>query len=462
MHITRIELNHIKGFERLVWEPPTNRLAGWHVVLGDNGMGKSTCLRAVVLAFIGAHSPALQIDYDTFVSLGADQASVDIYLWDVDSSSESERSIAITRGAHTPAWVTVDDGTREEHIYGFCASFGPMRRFTGGDRDLERLYQKLPEVGAHLSLFKEGAALTEVSKWLERLRFEELERGGEHKFLANLRQFINQDDFLPHGTRLTEISSKGVFFTDGRGAKIELDQLSDGFRSVLCLALELTRQLYVKFGEDVFTVGDDAVILNPSGVVLIDEVDAHLHPTWQQRIGSWFVKHFPNIQFIVTTHSPLVCHAAETGTIFKLASPDNPKEQSRFIEGEERKRLIYGNVLDAYGTDAFGHITVSSSARAMREELAALNVSEALDDAILARKLTLERALPTTMTSSADRLLDSLGLDFDALDALPVTSPLDTTHGIAHDEHDPREDANAVATPDDDDDLLFEGGGEDA
>ena len=88
---------------------------------------------------------------------------------------------------------------------------------------------------------------------------------------------------------------------------------------------------------------------------------------------------------------------------------------SRFIEGEELERLTYGNVLDAHGTDAFGRITVSSFAKAMREELAELNASRPLDEASRARKQELERLLPTTMTTSADRFLDSLGLDFDAL-----------------------------------------------
>ena len=49
------------------------------------------------------------------------------------------------------------------------------------------------------------------------------------------------------------------------------------------------------------------------GVVLIDEVDAHLHPTWQRRIGLWFREHFPKLQFIVSTHSPLICQAATVG-----------------------------------------------------------------------------------------------------------------------------------------------------
>ena len=56
---------------------------------------------------------------------------------------------------------------------------------------------------------------------------------------------------------------------------------------------------------------DGKLFFMRSGVVLIDEIDAHLHPEWQREIGFWLKRHFPNIQFIVTTHSPIICQAAD-------------------------------------------------------------------------------------------------------------------------------------------------------
>ena len=56
-----------------------------------------------------------------------------------------------------------------------------------------------------------------------------------------------------------------------------------------------------------------APVVTHRGVVLIDEVDVHLHVSWQRSIGFWLKKHFPNVQFIVTTHSPFVCQAADPG-----------------------------------------------------------------------------------------------------------------------------------------------------
>jgi hypothetical protein len=108
--------------------------------------------------------------------------------------------------------------------------------------------------------------------------------------------------------------------------------------------------------------------------VLIDEIDAHLHPSWQIRIGDWFTKYFPNIQFIVTTHSPLICHAAHQGSVWRLAAPGSNQSSGR-VTRIALDRLLYGNILDAYGTELFGIVsTLSPEAKQMKERLAELSV----------------------------------------------------------------------------------------
>ena len=90
------------------------------------------------------------------------------------------------------------------------------------------------------------------------------------------------------------------------------------------------------------------------GVVLVDEIDAHLHPTWQLRIGENLLRYFPKVQFIVTTHSPLICHAAEKGSVWRLPVPGDDSSFTGRVRGKELKRLIYGDILEAYDTELFG------------------------------------------------------------------------------------------------------------
>lgn len=77
-----------------------------------------------------------------------------------------------------------------------------------------------------------------------------------------------------------------------------LNQLSSGEKSLLGLVADLTRRLYLANTE-----GD---LLHGEGIVLIDEIDLHLHPKWQREVLTKLREIFPNVQFVVTTHSPLV------------------------------------------------------------------------------------------------------------------------------------------------------------
>jgi predicted ATP-binding protein involved in virulence len=87
---------------------------------------------------------------------------------------------------------------------------------------------------------------------------------------------------------------------------LRISQLSDGFRVVLGLVMDLARRLALANTQIRI---DGNIIVNPldlPAIALIDEVDLHLHPSWQQRILSDLARTFPGTQFIVTTHSPQV------------------------------------------------------------------------------------------------------------------------------------------------------------
>jgi hypothetical protein len=260
-------------------------------------------------------------------------------------------------------------------------------------------------LASHLSLFGEDVALTEATKWLVNLRFQTLEASVSHNLLDDLIKLINSPDFLPHNARLDKVSSEGVTFTDGNGAEISVTEMSDGYRSILSLTFELLRQLIRVYGHgEVFQhVRKDKMFIDLPGVVLIDEVDVHLHPTWQTRIGQWFLKYFPNIQFIVTTHSPLVCRASDKGSIWRLAAPGS-ESPSGEITGDDKNRLIYGNVLDAYGTDVFGEsVTISKEANDLRKRMGELNIKSILGQKIDEEELkNLKQIFPTEKPKTKD------------------------------------------------------------
>ena len=399
MLLRRVTIRNIKSIAALDWKP-TDASAGWNVILGNNGSGKSTFLRSISLALIGPREiQGARIQWKTWLPPGENEGEVSVEVIPDEKIDQVSRQGRKGETKVVMAGVTLrveDDGSvepvkstgiktlgPERHIWGtgagwFSAGYGPFRRFAGGDKDAERTYLSNPSLGAHISIFGENAALSESLFWLRELNYRRLEGSAqETELLDTLKVFVNQPGFLPHEVSLKEVSSRGVEFEDAKGSTVSVEDLSDGYRSILSMTFELIRQLVGVFSiSDVF---DDAkTTIVPPGVVLIDEIDAHLHPTWQKEVGFWLTKHFPYIQFIVTTHSPLVCHAAVRGSIYQLPSPES-LDVGRFIEGPELNRLLYGDVLDGLSTPAFDMPeTRSEEAQLMQRQLADMNV-QAMD-----------------------------------------------------------------------------------
>lgn len=109
---------------------------------------------------------------------------------------------------------------------------------------------------------------------------------------------------------------------EGRKQTLRIDQLSDGYRTTLAMTLDIANRLAI-------LNPDSQNTLDAEGVVLIDEIDLHLHPSWQQRILPDLMRTFPNTQFIVTTHSPQVISAIPAESV-RIIQPEIDKEATDF------------------------------------------------------------------------------------------------------------------------------------
>ncbi|MBN8229772.1 AAA family ATPase [Corallococcus macrosporus] len=421
MYVKEVHLSNIRSIQELTWTLPDQPGPGWHVIIGDNGSGKSSFLRAIALTLVGPREAlALRQDWDEWLRwnelsgftrlqlaptsgydlvVGTSESPDDPYLLSLRflRTPQQARPVHFLSATPDPKSSAWENGSGW-----FSASYGPFRRFTGGDTEQEKLFQSNPKLARHLSVFGESVALSESLEWLKLLQFKKLEKDPEGNLLESLQQFINQPDFLPNEARLESISSKGVRFVDGNGCEVLVENLSDGYRSILSMTFELIRQLARAYGADkIFAPGDPTTIIVP-GVVLIDEIDAHLHPVWQRRVGHWFREHFPNIQFIVTTHSPLICQAATVGSVFRLPRPGSD-EEAGMVMGVALDRLLYGNVLDAYSTGAFGDVPLRSpEALEKLERLAILNqkeLAQGLSSEEQAEQQQLRAQLPTASSA---------------------------------------------------------------
>ncbi len=200
--------------------------------------------------------------------------------------------------------------------------YGAFRRFTGGAED-ELTYEP-GRAGRVASLFRESVALKRDLDWLPRLYARSLDTHAADALIAleeyaTVRDLVDQ--LLPAPVRIADVDTQRVYFSAPGAERVDLLELSDGYRSFLALVMDLLRQTADVLGpvsDHVVKARDGALSVRVDGVVLIDEVDLHLHPTWQREIGPRLRQVFPRIQFIVTSHSPFIAQAAMRDGLFVL------------------------------------------------------------------------------------------------------------------------------------------------
>ena len=394
MYIDKIELKNIRGFADLKFNlaRPNGSHAGWTVFTGDNGSGKSSLLKAIAVALTGKDTArALQPSFQRWIREGATEGKIELSIAPenkVDTFSPSGNAVKknfpatiILRDLGKETVVEINESQKPakrgpwsaESRGWFSCGYGPFRRVFGASPEATRLM-----VGAtterFVTMFQEASSLFEVDQWLRNLSHKQLEgKATESEHLKLLLEIL-RDDLMPNQITVDRVDSDGLWLKDRNGLQLAWSDMSDGYRAALALLADIVRHLIAAYGMEGLTDrGDDGKLrVVRGGVVMIDEVDAHLHPEWQREIGFWLKKHFPNIQFLVTTHSPIICQAADENGLFVLPEPGG-QDQPRALTAEEYRKVISSRPDTILLTPAFGlQNTRSPRAVAGRAEYAKL------------------------------------------------------------------------------------------
>ena len=129
-------------------------------------------------------------------------------------------------------------------------------------------------------------------------------------------------------------SHRNLVMNHADGSVLEISQLSDGIRSMIAMAADIAHRA-VRLNS---FLGLEAVVKTP-GIVLIDEVELHLHPAWQQVALDNLLATFPGIQFIVTTHSPQVISSVPDGCI-RIIDNGQVFTAPKGTQGAEASRIL--------------------------------------------------------------------------------------------------------------------------
>lgn len=384
MYVGKVTLKNIRGFTDLDFDLTRNdgTYAGWTVFTGDNGSGKSTLLKAIAIGLTGRDTArALQPSFHRWIREGKESEGASIQLEIVSCAGDD---FLAGQGKapgedHFPAELVFENGGKEPSLRPkvpagkpnnyktpsrtiwapeprgwFSCGYGPFRRVFGASPEATR-QMVAPITERFVTMFQEAASLAEVDQWMRNLKHKELENKAAEREQLELLLEILGDDLMPNQITVDHVDSDGLWLRDRNGVRLAWGQMSDGYRAALALLTDILRHLINTYGIADLTERDaqGKVRIKRSGVVLIDEVDAHLHPEWQREIGFWLKRHFPYVQFLVATHSPIICQAADSNGLFVLPEPGSATPP-RALTTEEYTRVIASRPDTILLTPAFG------------------------------------------------------------------------------------------------------------
>jgi energy-coupling factor transporter ATP-binding protein EcfA2 len=318
--LSRLLLENIGPFETL----DLALSPGWNVILGNNGSGKSTILRAIAAALCG-DDPRAAVVADRLLRAGASTGFVELTIRSDVYRAEFIRELSRVRVVNrqlTPLQ------TGKIFALGFPAVRGIVPP-KGMSSDTSSESVPNPDVSDVLPLIAgEVDPRTEsLKQWLmdleNRIQRDKKESGRlvdlRNRFFDLLNVFTPG---LPVMFDKVDFDAKQVLVrTEDSDVPIPIDYLSQGMISVIGWVGTLLQRMYAVRAKSANPTQEPAV-------VLIDEIDAHLHPEWQQEIIGRLKAEFPQVQFIATTHSPLVVAGLRREDVFVAARDETTKRAS--------------------------------------------------------------------------------------------------------------------------------------
>ncbi|MDQ5825668.1 MAG: AAA family ATPase [Chloroflexota bacterium] len=366
MFLRHLVIEDIKSIEHLElpFQTPSGDTRKWTLLVGENGTGKSTVLRAIAMLLAGSDALAELINApDEWVRLRKDVCRIFAEL-STAKGELREVELIIRRGDKTrdvfdrnrASLDALDSALEHADRNYMTIGYGVSRRITNEEsirstpmRTGGMRTQRAQNVA---TLFSPDAVLVSLENWAMDLDYRRGNRG-----LSMVEAAM--EDLLPdvHFERIDRQERQLIFSTpDGT---VPLRQLSDGYQNVAAWFGDLLYRI-----TEIFK--DYKNPFSTRGLLLIDEIDLHLHPVWKRQLVHYLTVKLPQFQIVATTHSPLTAHQAGPGELFVMRRPSlsGPAELEQFL-GEPRAMALDDFLL----SPIFGVETADSvQVEAMREE----------------------------------------------------------------------------------------------
>ena len=217
--------------------------------------------------------------------------------------------------------IKVTKTSKESHArsYGYHDCLKPASNF----KEFEKWFieNSLIEYSAIIEKIESGEELEGVTQFTPNTTI-----------LKNVKESVNIA-LADIGWKNLKAVGSTLYLENKNNVKLPIDVLSDGVKSMLALVADIAYRC-TKLNptcKNALTVTE--------GIVLIDEVDMHLHPSWQQKVLRDLTTIFPKIQFIITTHSPQVLSSVKDENI-RIIDPKNSKAKIPFTNPYGKQSIV--------------------------------------------------------------------------------------------------------------------------
>jgi uncharacterized protein (TIGR02646 family) len=284
--VEKIRIKNFRGIDELEIDvaKPQGARAPWLMLLGENATGKSSILQAIALALISDKDRKyLKVNASRYLKDKKSSGFVEVQL-----SDTPPQKIELTRKRSTFT------GSKEAMV--LVLGYGSTRLLPRTDTKERRGRASIP--ARIYNLFDPTYPLVDADRSLTQLKGK------------------NFDEVALALKRLLDLPEKGVIRRKGRqifvtvhGRRCTLDELSDGYQTLIALATEIITVLRSQW---------TGALEQGEGILLVDELDTHLHPRWKMRIVEAIRRAFPRLQVIATTHDPLCLRGLNDGEVAVL------------------------------------------------------------------------------------------------------------------------------------------------
>lgn len=340
-NISSIRISNFKGIEELSLELPSQREeragAPCLLLLGENAVGKSSFLLGIGLALLGSEEiDGLGLSYSSLAR------SVGRETWDQWGQNEIRVAVEF-HGKSEPAVFSYDPvsgklggSQRQSQI---VLGYGPHRYFSSTKK---RRFSSSAE--RLRSLVDPARPLPDPTDWLEKISGSEF--GAVAATIRTILPIGDSDD-------LVNDPEFGICVR-ADGQLTPVSKLSEGYRSVFVMIADICRTL----------LEASSNLEDARGIVLIDEIDTHLHPRWKMQVMSSLRRAFPKVQFIVTSHDPLCLRGMEDGEVVVLYRDSNGRvrqmKELPDVSGMQAEQLLTSEYFGLASTlDADVHLEIA-------------------------------------------------------------------------------------------------------